>query len=425
MDTAPDAQLHEPKFTQKKPAMKLPDQTATRREFLVSTAAAAAAISGIPQAAAMASDEAPRKILECLDGDPDTGTSRAVVVGDVPLVHTEQVFAKRESEDSDRDVVVAALEQALELRLSAAGASLDDAVRLHYYIASNAWVPIIHDRLARRFSGRYQPAVTFVTGKLAESGTVVAADCIAVRRAKAAAGQVARFAGAAILPPGDKLYVSGDAKPGDVPTATRATLESLEKTLRFAGLDWSHVVQLKSFIQPIEAADDARKAMQEFFGDRPLPVLTFVEWRSPSLPIEIELIAAVPPELGNRSGRTVEYLTPPEMKASPVFSRVARVRSPAVIYTSGLYGNEKDDSPARVRDILGQVRQLVDRAGGNMRQLVKATYYVASDETSADLGKIRPEYYEPDSPPAASKAATEGVGRDDHTLVIDMIAAAG
>ena len=425
MDTAPDAQLHEPKFTPKKPAMKLPNQTATRREFLAITAAAAAAISGIPQAAAMASDEAPRKILECLDGDPDTGTSRAVVVGDVPLVHTEQVFAKRESEDFDRDVVVAALEQALELRLSAAGASLDDAVRLHYYIASNAWVPIIQDRLARRFSGRYQPAVTFVTGKLAESGAVVAADCIAVRRAKATAGKVARFAGAAILPPGDKLYVSGDAKPGDVPTATRATLESLEKTLRFAGLDWSHVVQLKSFIQPIDAADDARKAMQEFFGDRPLPVLTFVEWRSPSLPIEIELIAAVPPEVSNRSADVVEYLTPPGMTASPVFSRAARVRSPTVIYTSGLYGDEKDDSPARVRDVLGQVRQLVDRAGGNMRHLVKATYYVASDETSADLGKIRPEYYEPDSPPAASKAATEGVGRDGHTLVIDMIAAAG
>lgn len=405
--------------------MTLHDQKATRREFMASTAAAAAAITGLPPAATIASDEAPRKTLECLDGDPDTGTSGAVVVGDVSLVHTEQVFAKRESEDSDRDGVMANLEQALELRLSAAGATLDDAVRLHYYIAANDWVPIIQDRLARRFSGRYQPAVTFVTGKLAESGAVVAADCIAVRRTKIAAGKVARFAGAAILPAGDKLYVSGDAKPGDVPTATRATLESLEKTLQFAGLDWSHVVQLKSFLEPIASADDARKAMQEFFGDRLLPVLTFVEWRSPSLPIEIELIAAVPPEFGNKSGRAVEHLTPPGMTASPVFSRVARLRSPAVVYTSGLYGDEKDDSPARVRDVLGQVRQLVDRAGGNMRQLVKATYYVASDETSADLGKIRPEYYEPDLPPAASKASTEGVGRDGHTLVIDMIAAAG
>jgi hypothetical protein len=89
---------------------------------------------------------------------------------------------------------------------------------LHYYIAANDWVPIIQDRLGRRFSGRYQPAVTFVTGKLAESGAVVAADCVAVRRTKIAAGKVARFAGAAILPAGDKLYVSGDAKPGDGPT---------------------------------------------------------------------------------------------------------------------------------------------------------------------------------------------------------------
>jgi enamine deaminase RidA (YjgF/YER057c/UK114 family) len=148
----------------------------------------------------------------------------------------------------------------------------------------------------------------------------------------------------------------------------------------FAGLDWSHVVQLKSFLEPIASADDARKALQEFFGERPLPVLTFVEWQSPSLPIEIELIAAVPPEFGNKSGRAVEHLTPPGMTASPVFSRVARLRSPAVVYTSGLYGDEKDDPPARVREILGQVRQLVICAGGNCGSWSK-TYYVVSDET--------------------------------------------
>lgn len=396
-----------------------------RREFLYRGAAAAAAIAGFLESKGMAFDESPRTIPECLDGDPETGTSRAVVVGDVPLVHTEQVFAKLENDDSERDAVVAKLEQALELRLSAAGATLDDVVRFHYYVVSNDWVPTIQERLARRFPGRYQPAATFVTGRLAESGAVVAVDCVAVRRAKVAAEEVARFPGAAVLPAGDKLYVAGDAKPGDVVKATRATLESLEKTLRFAGLDWSHVVQLKSFLEPIADAEVARKSIQEFFGDRPLPVLTFVEWQSPSLPIEIELIAAVPPELGNRSGKAVEYLTPPGMTASPVFSRVARMRSPAVIYTSGLYGDEQGDSPARVRDVLGQVRQLVDRGGGNMRQLVKATYYVAENEASADLGKIRPEFYAPDSPPAASKAATEGVGRDGHALVIDMIAAAG
>ncbi|MBA4016983.1 MAG: translation initiation inhibitor [Pirellula sp.] len=405
--------------------MHLRDIQSGRREFLVCGATAAAAVAGLGKWSVEANDDGPRKILECLDGDRESGTSRAVIVGDVPLVHTEQVFAKGAGTDADRDVVVAALEQALELRLTAADASLDSAVRLHFYVAANDWVPVIQENLAQRYAGKYQPAVTFVTGKLAEPGMMIAADCVAARRGAISAGKVARFAGTAILPAGDKLYVSGDAKPGDVPTATRATLESLEQTLRFARLDWSHVVQLKSFLDPIDAADDARKAMRDYFGDRPLPVLTFVEWESPTLPIEIELIATVPPELGNKSGRSVEFLTPPGMKASPVFSRVARLRSPAVVYTSGLYADDNANSAACVRNVLGQVRQLVDRAGGNMRQLVKATYYVAKDETSAELGKIRPEFYEPDSPPAASKAAVDGVGRDDHSLVIDMIAAAG
>ncbi|MGC3969897.1 MAG: RidA family protein [Pirellulales bacterium] len=368
---------------------------------------------------------ASNSVKRCIEGNLQTGAAKAVVVGDVPLIHTEQVFAKREGSDGDRSVVIAAVEQALERRLSTIGSSLDDAVRLHFYVASDTWVSLIEDRLAKRFSGGFQPAVTFVTGNLAEAGALVAADCVAVSREAVDLGQVGRFDGGAILPPGDKLYVSGDAKPGDITMATRETLKSLENTLRFAKLDWSHVVQLKTFLQPIDQAGAVRAAMLEFLGDRKLPPLVFVEWRSPSLPLEIELIATVPPEHGNRGTAEVEYLTPPEMKASPVFSRAARMRSPAMLYTSGLYGDSAGDSPTRVRGILREVDRLTKLAGSSMQQLAKATYYVSAEEESTDLGKIRPEFYRPDSPPAASKAMVSSVGREGQRLCVDMIAAAG
>ena len=68
--------------------------------------------------------------------------------------------------------------------------------------------------------------------------------------------------------------------------------------------------------------ETARKEIEKFFGDRPVPPLVFVEWKS-SLPIEIELIA-----WGGkaRAGEALEFLTPPGMKASSVFSRIAALR---------------------------------------------------------------------------------------------------
>ena len=74
--------------------------------------------------------------------------------------------------------------------------------------------------------------------------------------------------------------------------------------------------------------------MVAFFGSEAVPPLTLVEWQSKN-PIEIELIVA-----GDRkpAGDSVEYLTPPGLKTSPVFSRVARVNRGDLIYVSGLYG---------------------------------------------------------------------------------------
>jgi len=54
--------------------------------------------------------------------------------------------------------------------------------------------------------------------------------------------------------------------------------------------------------------------------------------------------------------------------------------------------------------------------------LAKATYYVSTDATSKALNVLRPNYYDPKRPPAASKALVPGVGREGRTLTLDMIA---
>lgn len=347
-----------------------------------------------------------------------TGSAAAVVVDDVPLVHTAQVFAPADITDPAQ-AVDDVLRRTADV-LAAANSQLGRVVRWHFYVATDAEAAVVQRKLAERYDDSYRPAVTYAAGKLAEAGSLIAADCVAVASQPAAERTVVRLPGAAVLPPTHKLYISGDARSGELDVAARGTLEALENSLRFAGLDWSDVVQLKTFLTPIDGAAEVRRVMARFFGERPVPVLTFVEWKSSGVPIEIELVAAAKPEVAPAT-ETVEFLTPTGMTSSPVFSRAARVHSAQTIYTSGLYGEGATDAPGRVRAILSQLGELSKQTGGDLKHLVKATYYCSSDESSGLLNKIRPEYYDPQRPPAASKAIVAGVGRPDCDLTVDMI----
>jgi hypothetical protein len=53
---------------------------------------------------------------------------------------------------------------------------------------------------------------------------------------------------------------------------------------------------------------------------------------------------------------------------------------------------------------------------------VKATYYVSDDDASKQLNVIRPKFYDPQRPPAASKAIVPAVGVSERSITIDMIA---
>jgi enamine deaminase RidA (YjgF/YER057c/UK114 family) len=109
------------------------------------------------------------------------------------------------------------------------------------------------------------------------------------------------------------------------------------------------------------------------------------------------------------------------MKSSPIFSRVARVSSPTTIYVSNLYAPSSDPAE-QVREVFGELKRILEPLDSDLRHLVKATYYITDDETSKALGSIRPEYYDPQRPPAASKALVRGTGRPGKSLTLDMLA---
>jgi hypothetical protein len=66
--------------------------------------------------------------------------------------------------------------------------------------------------------------------------------------------------------------------------------------------------------------------------------------------------------------------------------------------------------------------RLTAAAGSDLKHLVKATYYVTDNDVSTWHNKLRPSYYAPERPPAASKAMVLGTGREKRTITWDLIA---
>ena len=322
---------------------------------------------------------------------PVPGSAQAVVVESTALAHTGQFFGATAKE------ALAKVDKALK----AGGSSLAKAAKLNFVLAAD-------DVEVGRVSG--SPAVSLVSGGLADGKARIGVDAVgATGKARMRNSQVA------VLPAGGRTYVSGQSANGTIPEATRATMEKLRQALEFQGLGWNHVVQVKSFLDPISSADEVRGIIAGYFGSNPPPQV-FVEWTSRGK-IEIELIAEAP-----GAQEPIEFLTPPGETASPVFSRIARVAHPTTIYVSGLFGNSTGDGAKQIHEIFATLKATLAEAGGDLLHMAKATYYVGDDTVSRQLNEIRPSYYNPKRPPAASKAPVRGTGRAGRSVTLDIVA---
>ncbi len=375
--------------------------------------------------------------LKYVDPSEATGSSAAVVVGQNHLAHTAQLLPL----DADGQIIgkkdvglqIDRVLDNLQTALTAAGSDFNRLVKINVVVTQQKTVAEVQKAFSRQFNDS-KPAVSFVVVEhLAHPDALVAMDAVATTSKTPGKEGVTRLtsgklyrsrngsAHVAILPGGPKVYISGQAEPGALGTATRKTLESLVATLKQLDLDESSIVQLKVFLRPMTALEDVEAELVRFFDKQPVPPMVFVEWDSTS-PIEIELIAAAPEATSATAPDTVDYLTPPGLKASPVYSRVARINRGNTIYFSGLYGLGSLTPESQLRDIFSTLEYLADKTGSDLRHLVKATYYVADDESDKKLNELRPKYYDPARPPAASKARVVGAGMENTSVTLDMIA---
>ncbi|MGZ0171183.1 MAG: RidA family protein [Planctomycetales bacterium] len=378
--------------------------------------------------AVQAADASGQVSIERFPSATVTGTSIAVRVRNAALAHTTQLFPK--STDSvDAAAQVSSLLARLQTVLRTGGATPRDIVKLNVYVRDSSVRAIFLEELSR-WTPDAQPAVAFVATLLPNKNAVVALDAIFAEQNVAhtegpyfVPGEGGEgddnFARVRVLPPGDVVYVSGQAAAGELAEATTETLEGLLKTIEALSQDRSHIVQIKTFMKPMSQADVVDRKIAAFFGKTPVPPVSHVEWLSGSRPIEIELVVWAP---SKASVDTVSYFTPEWMKSSPVFSRVARIHGNDRVYVSGLEALAPGDGESQVRSVFQSLQGALAAAGSDLRHISKATYYVSDADASAQLNELRPSIYDPARPPAASKAMVADVGVADRSISVDMIA---
>lgn len=361
------------------------------------------------------------------------GAADAVIVDEVPLVHTTQFmpFDKSGKIVGSGDVKTQIDQVFLNISaaLKKAGSDLDQSVKLHIYIRHSDLFTVVQEKINQRFKLGKVPALSYVAGELSHPEALVSMDVIASSKIKSTnvkyimpedLSSVKGTARAAILPSGPVVYVSGQALKGELGEATRGTLEQLESTLKSLGLDKKDIVQLKSFIRPMSDLRIVEEEFYKFFNGATIPPMVNVEWTSTDPVIEIELIASSNNSV-NKSDQQLDFITPPGMTSSPVYCKVTRINYGQKIFISGLYGKINDNPDAELSSIFTSLGDILKNTGSDFRHLVKATYYVKNNDFSTKLNEIRPKYYDPLRPPAASKAMVKEVGKLGSGVSIDMI----
>jgi enamine deaminase RidA (YjgF/YER057c/UK114 family) len=365
--------------------------------------------------------------------------SQAVIVQGLPLVHTRQLLpldheGKVVGEGSADRQIEQVLDN-LEAVLKDSGSGMDKLVRVNIYALSTAIVESFREQLSKRLGSDVRPAITSVQTPLADRKALVAIDAVAAAndrgnkvklvRCQAVAGHDG-CADTAVLPPGSIAYLSGQPDDGAVAaTAVARSMSDLMKTMGHLKLSPKDVVQLKVFLRPATSAEEVLGELRKFFPDQMMPPVVFVEWLA-TVPVEIEMIARLPsdnkPETSSKAAEEVEYFTPPEVRPSNTFSKVALLRGDRQIYISGLYARVPSRGEPQAVYLFDQLQDVLKKSGSDMRHLVKGTYYVSDDDAARWVDRLRPRVYDPSRPPAASKIMVHGVGMPKRTMTVDMIA---
>lgn len=361
-----------------------------------------------------------KKSAEALARVPNPGrpgSAWAVRAPDAPLLMTSQLLPTDVSRDA-RNQADQLFDQ-LGALLARTGGDLKRVLRLNVYVASDAATAGLDAAIAARFADA-PPAVSLMFTPLARPGALVACDAVAAITQGGSTVEIRD--GAALVPAGGKVFVSGQAKRGrDFASSITETMDGLHQAVAHLGLDRKSVVHVKAFITPFSSHALAKTEIEKTYAGGPVPPIVITEWLADA-PTEIELIAAAP-ALQGRPDDGAAFHSLPGMSTSPYFSRIATVAAGSpLIFIAGIDGGEAASPRDQWFEVFRQLGLVLRDSGSSFRHMVKATYYLSHPQARAALGEIRGVYYDPTRPPAASAVDVKSIGRPRRLVGLDMIA---
>ncbi|MAT16111.1 MAG: hypothetical protein CMJ46_12680 [Planctomyces sp.] len=376
----------------------------------------------------LASGAAAAEKMKSIKLDESSSGPHAVVVHDQSLVHTGLILPVNES---GRVVSTETLDQLRQLGQNARtliesiGSGQDDIVLFRVHCATRDELEFVRQKPA----GLSNSLATYLISPLPDPEAKVGMEVIFASDKKY--DKVAHLSSSvpgvrlSVLPRGRAVYISGQLEQGNGTVETaRLTMEGLHRTLTHIGLDASHVVHIRTFLAPMSKAGEVDDVIDSFYPEDARPAVTHLEWKTTDS-IEIEMIAWVPDDLqieGADPEATVQHFWLPWLTVSPVYCRYTLVISPDRIYVRDLIATDAESHEDQIHAIFGKLKKVLEAAGSDLEHLAKATYYTTNAEVSKPFGQIRPEYYSPEHPPAASLARIEGIEVPGKAIAIDMLA---
>lgn len=375
--------------------------------------------------------------------------------------------------------------QRLSANLKEAGLSLEDVAFARAYLAPGADGKVDYDgwnaAWDELFNNPAKPAgakparTTVAVPLLGRPGTLIEIDFICLPRKSADFASAARhalpafnsqlkpygakerhiLAGIGVLPNTALYWTQGTTPPvidesvpetdirhrGDMRTQARNTLLALQKNLAGVGLSFKDVVYLRAFLAPDRRTsafdyDGWNAAYGEFFNNAENPhkpsrtTVTTPTYGSPSMKIEIEIIAAFPspPKLFEASAANPNLKAFGEPKAM-ISSAVAVAANAPLVLSAGVVSAVAGDMKTQALSALDTLQKRLAAAGLTFKDVVFLRAYVVPEaDGSVDRQGWADAYTQyfnnPKQPhkPARTTIAVLSLPRPDLKIEIDVIA---
>ncbi|MEE9262804.1 MAG: RidA family protein [Dehalococcoidia bacterium] len=323
--------------------------------------------------------------------------------------------------------------QNVKLALEAAGASMQDVVKINTYSTLDEYRKIVLEVRKEFFKPPYPASAGVVVTGLAYPTFLYEIEVVAILGEKkfydpstlrkpdeysqvVRAGNIVYSAGHCATAPDASRVGRGNPY-----VQARHCYENLRAALEAAGASMQDVVKIGTYSTHPQYQKILNAARSEFF-EPPYPASTDVIitcLARPEFLFEVEAVAALGP-------REYYALQPSTLAKPEGYSLV--VKAGNIVYVSGQYATASDgtlvgrgDPYAQAKQCYQNLQAALEVAGASMQNVVKINTYSTNEDYRWVLIRSRPQFFEPPYP-ASTGVVVTGLPRPDFMFGVDAMA---